>query len=90
MEDDNTNDAKTKYKKKLSPVPCGKIDVFASSLLSPMDKRRLMKFLQRRWTLPRLKRSRRRTAQVATTRQMLGRRPPPQLLLPWRVGTSCI
>jgi hypothetical protein len=46
MEDDDTNDGKTKNKKKLSPVPCGKNDVFTSSLLSPMDKRRLMKFLQ--------------------------------------------
>ena len=30
----------------LQPVPCSKNDVFASRLLSPMDKRRLMKFLQ--------------------------------------------
>jgi RAB protein geranylgeranyltransferase component A len=30
----------------LEPVPCSKNDVFASKLLSPMDKRRLMKFLQ--------------------------------------------
>lgn len=30
----------------LSRVPCSKNDVFASKLLSPMDKRRLMKFLQ--------------------------------------------
>jgi len=30
----------------LSRVPCSKNDVFASQLLSPMDKRRLMKFLQ--------------------------------------------
>ena len=29
----------------LEKVPCSKNDVFASSLLSPMDKRRLMKFL---------------------------------------------
>lgn len=30
----------------LQRVPCNKNDVFASKLLSPMDKRRLMKFLQ--------------------------------------------
>jgi Rab proteins geranylgeranyltransferase component A len=30
----------------LSRVPCSKNDVFASKLLSPMDKHRLMKFLQ--------------------------------------------
>lgn len=30
----------------LSRVPCSKRDVFQSKLLSPMDKRRLMKFLQ--------------------------------------------
>jgi RAB protein geranylgeranyltransferase component A len=30
----------------LVAVPCSKNDVFASSLLTPMDKRRLMKFLQ--------------------------------------------
>lgn len=31
---------------RLSVVPCSKNDVFSSTLLSPMDKRRLMKFLQ--------------------------------------------
>lgn len=31
---------------KLSRVPCSKNDVFASKMLSPLDKRRLMKFLQ--------------------------------------------
>ena len=30
----------------LQPVPCSKQDVFASTLLSPLEKRRLMKFLQ--------------------------------------------
>ena len=30
----------------LKPVPCSKNDVFSSTLLSPMEKRRLMKFLQ--------------------------------------------
>ncbi|KAL7581297.1 hypothetical protein ACA910_006062 [Epithemia clementina (nom. ined.)] len=30
----------------LQPVPCSKNDVFSSSLLGPMEKRRLMKFLQ--------------------------------------------
>jgi hypothetical protein len=46
--DDDDADSKNNKnkKKKLSPVPCSKNDVFASSLLSPMDKRRLMKFLQ--------------------------------------------
>jgi RAB protein geranylgeranyltransferase component A len=32
--------------KGLQAVPCSKNDVFASALLSPMEKRRLMKFLQ--------------------------------------------
>ena len=32
--------------KSLQAVPCSKNDVFASKLLSPMEKRRLMKFLQ--------------------------------------------
>jgi len=31
---------------RLSRVPCSKGDVFATSLLTPLDKRRLMKFLQ--------------------------------------------
>jgi len=31
---------------KIERVPCNKSDVFTSKLLSPMDKRRLMKFLQ--------------------------------------------
>jgi RAB protein geranylgeranyltransferase component A len=31
---------------RLKRVPCSKSDVFASDMLSPMDKRRLMKFLQ--------------------------------------------
>jgi hypothetical protein len=39
-DDDDTDDGKTKHKKKLSPVPCSKNDAFARSLLSPMDKRR--------------------------------------------------
>ena len=30
----------------LSPVPCSKNDVFGTRLLQPMDKRRLMKFIQ--------------------------------------------
>jgi RAB protein geranylgeranyltransferase component A len=32
--------------RRLERVPCSKNDVFSSALLSPMDKRRLMKFLQ--------------------------------------------
>ena len=31
---------------RLLPVPCSKNDVFSSKLLSPMEKRRIMKFLQ--------------------------------------------
>jgi RAB protein geranylgeranyltransferase component A len=43
--------SKDKNNKKTNPhcctrVPCSKNDIFASKLLSPMDKRRLMKFLQ--------------------------------------------
>ena len=34
------------YNVQLQPVPCSKNDVFSSSLLTPMEKRRLMKFLQ--------------------------------------------
>jgi RAB protein geranylgeranyltransferase component A len=34
------------YNGVLSRVPCSKGDVFATSLLSPLEKRRLMKFLQ--------------------------------------------
>ena len=36
----------TEVKLALYRVPCSKGDVFKSKLLSPVDKRRLMKFLQ--------------------------------------------
>ena len=43
----NNNDAKStvSHVGKFTRVPCSKKDVFASQLLSPLDKRRLMKFL---------------------------------------------
>jgi Rab proteins geranylgeranyltransferase component A len=41
--DNSSNESVTAH---LEPVPCSKHDVFASSWLSPMDKRRLMTFLQ--------------------------------------------
>mmetsp|Transcript_26131 Transcript_26131/g.38678 ORF Transcript_26131/g.38678 Transcript_26131/m.38678 type:complete len:732 (+) Transcript_26131:60-2255(+) len=43
----NSRSSKTaETKSSLSKVPCSKRDVFQTKLLSPMDKRRLMKFLQ--------------------------------------------
>ncbi len=44
----NNNDGNSAVSKagKFTRVPCSKKDVFASQLLSPLDKRRLMKFLQ--------------------------------------------
>jgi Rab proteins geranylgeranyltransferase component A len=41
-----SQDSENNNKRVLSRVPCSKNDVFGSRLLRPMDKRRLMKFLQ--------------------------------------------
>ena len=43
---DHDDDANNNNKNNLSRVPCNKNDVFGTKLLKPMDKRRLMKFIQ--------------------------------------------
>lgn len=42
----NAHQEKGSHNRIISSVPCSKNDVFSSKRLSPMDKRRLMKFLQ--------------------------------------------
>ena len=46
MKEKQKNFRSSKTETSLSKVPCSKRDVFQTKLLSPMDKRRLMKFLQ--------------------------------------------
>ena len=46
LEDDQDTQTKGSRGQLLSRVPCSKGDVFGTKMLAPMDKRRLMKFIQ--------------------------------------------